>query len=194
MTLTQVEDALKLMQKPTTDFEKTIVSQNQTFSTELIKLIKQFMSYKGTKTILSSQVTGMWMFLLEGHRVKRLFATLSLNQLGSLINCSKLFKEHEEEIMGLSNEAMVSMGPFIFEALKSVKIIDFKFRMAQRRYNEVFSKSDDPVDWLRFIGYDVKKFLEDVPNDPTMKKLFEVCYFFNRPEWDPVLQMGSMSR
>jgi hypothetical protein len=191
MTFEQIQNALVLMHKPVSDFEKSLVKLNEDFCVDLLNMIRYYMAHNNKKTMKSSQVTNMWLFLLEGHRVRHLFSTLTLNQLGALIDCTKTFKDYEEDILNLNTDDVLKLGPFIFDSLKAVKIIDFKFRMAQKRYNDVFSKSSDPLVWLKIVNYDVDNFLKDVPQEIFMKKLFEICYLFNRPEFDPVLQPGS---
>jgi hypothetical protein len=131
--------------------------------------------------ITSEDLTNLYIFYMEGVRIKKTFSVLDLKTIKYLSTFKNPLKDLNEDI-----PEMVEMGTYLHQVKNYYETVKYKMNIFSERYDKVFCFTNDPIDWFIRNNNSFKLYCNPINVD--LKEFWRKINLTENQKLDPVLQ------
>lgn len=144
MTFEECCRAMEITKQATDEEEKEIVSLKKKWTEGFKPLLKFVLDNTEDGKIESKDLTGLWLFYVDGIHIRNLFEKLDQKQLNSLLSQSNPIEEILEDNCG----EITKCGIFLYQTAYYSTMIKLKLEESLIRYKSIYC-DDNPINWLK---------------------------------------------
>ena len=183
LTLQQCIQAMEGLKMPLSRDGQIIVKQKLEWLKKFIPLLDFYIDLQKDNNISSEELGGLWVFFLEGIRIKNVFKDLNPETYHYLTNLQNPLQDLYNDPI----ELIVQKGVFLYQIPHHIDVIKTRLLSAKRKFETVYSSSDDPRDWFRNNNY---KYTFEIDEDLQNKisSNFEKIVHVEDSNYDPVFR------
>ncbi len=187
LTLDNIKNALQITKVTKDELEKKVIQYNQSLIDTFVVIVEYYFHEKELTEINSTTLTMLWEFFEEGIRIRELFKKVDVDKVIQDIADSL---EKIKYLEYLTFQDFLNIGTLLSRLYVDLFIIVQRLDIAKERYKNVFSKSDNPSDWLNFIDFEINDFFtkNSKYNPEKFTKLLTWIKVRDNPDLNPVYQ------
>lgn len=181
LTLEECYDTFHLKKTNFTENQSIVVSIKKQWMEEFKPLLKYYIdNHCENYKISSEELHGLYIFFIEGYRIKKTLDYVNKEELDKLFNIQNPFNIDSKNI-----KKMTEMGPFLYQINHFFETIKYKMSIFFDRYEKVFYASD-PIQW--FINNNNSYSLLTIPENNNISDFYTRISEIENKNLDCILQ------
>lgn len=183
LTFNECIQAMDGLKPPKTKEGQIVVNQKREWLTYFIPLLKYYVDRQKDELITSEELAGLWMFFLEGIRIKNVFKDLNDETYNYLIGLTNPLQALYDDPI----ETIVKKGVFLYQVSHHIDVIKTRLGSAKKKYDLVYSISDDPIDWFKNNNYKYSFDIDEILQKKISQNFDKILHVENS-NYDPVFR------
>jgi hypothetical protein len=183
LSLEECFDAFVIKAENLSKEEQIIVDVKKEWIKHFTPLLCYYIKNYGIEGhIKSEDLTNLYIFYIEGIRIKQTFKNIKIEDIEYLAKIHNPIENLINDEIG----NMVEMGCWLHQVGYYLNMIQFKINIFKERHSNIFQFSNDPIDW--FIRNNNSYNLYCLPNKVDLKEFWKRIAMVENINLDPVLQ------
>lgn len=183
LTLDQCVQAMDGLKTPSKKEGRIVVEQKREWMKRFLPLLEMYVERQEDKEISSEELASLWMFFLEGIRIKRVFKDLKPETYEYLTHLHNPLQALYDDPI----ETMVEKGVFLYQIAHHIDVIKTRLTSAKKKFETVYAASEDPIEWFKKNGYKCSFEIDEELQSKISKNCEKILHVENS-SYDPVFR------
>jgi hypothetical protein len=171
---------MEITKQPRDNDETAILDVKKDWILKFDPLLKHVLDQSKDNKISSTDLTELWLFYVEGVRIRKLFNKITQSQFLELLK----LKNPIENILSDDCNEITETGVFLYQIAYYLTISRHKLEESLIRYQSIYN-NEDPIEWIKNNkGWR----LNNISSLTGLYSLWTKLYKVNDFSLDPVLQ------
>lgn len=182
LSLDECINSFKILKVPQNDSEKEVIELKNKWIEMFIPFLKYIIETEGNEDkIKANRLIDLWTFLVEGIRIRNFYKKFDNEKINELMN----IKPIELDILDDDLVNILELGPFIYQVIYQLYMINLKLNSSMEKFKNIFSNSDNPIDWYKSNN---KSELVNIKCSDKILNIWDKILKAENPQLDPILQ------